>query len=999
MRGSLTRTLIVWGVVLALAAACLLFVLLPAERAEAETYPIGSNIAINLDYGAEPHYPHFYNQASGKYFKVVSYNVELQSGAIVSLLTGGRVLMDPGTYLLHASDNTALCDEHGLIITEEQNGGPITDVFHGDISVVVQKNTLPITVTSESLVKTYGETASTVVWNFRDESDRDNTIEITFSSLGFAPTAHVGEYAVSALSVKKRGEDVTSLYDVLLHPEEGSGAVTFTVLPRDITFTLSTKDTVEFNHWLLADGESVTTLTVDGVNDESLTAYYRLKNTPQGVLAVGESYEVEAHYYTVGSTRYAIGDPSDYSPSFVYDENAVLAGKGTLIVYTDPSLIESREGDLFYLYHDFTCDYLDPTVTLEGEGEIGVGVKYFGRDLILYCDLADPVDNLSSGEYDITFSQCVSGDFCSIRFEEGVVTLRVNKRVLLYEGEDSAEVASGDSFVKRVSVPYNEKNYAFDLTADIAGRKVGDILSYASAVAVTDDNFELDFSSSSVTMVKRSSGVTVTSLVGSRVYYGYDEPLATLKVGGQEAEGVIDYAYSPSGSSARTAGKPTALGSYVVYCNLVSDIYEAVETSFSLTVEKRPVAAYFVLTTASKVYGDTFDFSNANNVHLDRFYEYDVQKRKVDRERSISLAGVTLGGTSLTSAGAAASAAVGSYSFDYSGILTTNYAIMAGIYYDNGAKKEVTSFSVTKASAPAAPTVGSSVSGRSIRVTVSPLPSGRAELSLSSDFSDKTALSVSGGTVTFTNLTYGASYYLRVRAEDSANYSSPSDWTAMQKAIAIPFAAPEVEITSVGSGSVSFKAEDAEDAVEGYSVQYRVGTSDVWRDGEVVTGLDPDRDYNLYFRFKNAVTVGATAHIAVHTLLAPVEESALTLSYDRAFGELTVTGEIESLECRLVSASGEYLTGWIALADLPALTNDTTYTLLVRIAATDTKEASEIREIAVDTHEVKEPLTLKRFLSDWFLIVIGGGLVLVAAILIFALVRKKSKADTEELGG
>ncbi len=1003
MRASLTRTFIIIGVVLALAAACLLFVALPTERAEAASYSVGSGISVNLDYGAEPHYPYFYNYASGKYFKVVSYNVVLQEGplkgAIVSLLTDGRVTMSPGSYVLPASDNTALCDEHGALVTEEQNGGPITDVFEGSITVVVQKNVLPVTVSAASLVKVYGDTASDVTWVFKEESDRDPSIEITFSSTGFAPTAHVGEHPIQALSVTKGGEDVTALYDVSLHPEAGEGDVTFTVSPRDITFTLSAKDTVEFNHWLLADGESVTTLVAEGANGETLTAYYRLKDTPQGVLTVGESYEVEAHYYTVGSTRYAIGDPSDYSPSFVYEENAVLAGKGTLIVYTDPSLIESREGDLFYLYHDFTCDYLDPAVTLEGAGECAVGVEYFGRDLILYCNIAGDVKKLSSGEYPITFSQCVSDDFYSIAFEEGVVTLRVNKRVLVYDGEDSAEVASGDTFVKRVSVAYNDKEYYFDLTADVAGQGVGDTTSYASAAAVTDGDFDLDFSTATVTMVKRTTGVTVSSLVGDRVYYGYDEPLAALKVDGQIAEGRIEYAYSASGSSVRTTGTPVALGSYVVYCTLVSDVYQVAEASFSLTVESRPVAAYFVLTTASKVYGTSFDFSSANNVRLERFYSYDAQKKKVDRERSFSLSGVTLGGTSLTSAGAAASAVAGSYSFDYSGILTTGYTIMTAIYYDNGAKREVTSFTVTKAAAPAAPTVNAAVSGRSVRVTVSPLPSGRAELSLSSDFSGKTSVSVSGGTASFTGLTCGAAYYLRVRAEDSANYLSPSEWTVVQKTIAIPFAAPVAEITSVGSDTVSFKTEEAEDAVEGYEVQYRVGTSEVWREGEVVTGLIPDHDYNLYFRFKNAVTSGATAHLAVRTLRAPVEEGELTLSYDRAFGELTVTTQSENLEYRLVSASGEYLTEWIGLADMPLLDNDTKYTLLVRIAATDTKAASEIREIALDTHEVKQPLTLRSFLSDWFLIVIAVGLLLVAAILLFALIKKKKKADREELGG
>ena len=516
---------------------------------------------------------------------------------------------------------------------------------------------------------------------------------------------------------------------------------------------------------------------------------------------------------------------------------------------------------------------------------------------------------------------------------------------------------------------------------------------------MTNPNFDLDISAATLTMVKRRTGVSIVKkITGSSVKYGDEYVLAELKVDGTPVEETITYKYVVSGGSVRTEGLPTAVGSYTVYCNVTSDVYEVAEKSISLTVSERPVAAYFTLITTSKTYGTTFNFGDTKNVQLTNLYEYNEKTKSVDRNSPVVYDKKTVGGSSLTSSGAAEKAAAGTHDFDYSGISIQNYRIAAAIYYDTTAKKEVAKFTVTKAAAPAAPLIKSAeVTDRSLKITLTSQLSGTAELSESSDFSDKKTASVSNGVATFTSLTYGAYYHIRVRVEDSANYLGASAWTEASKGV--PFASPAVEVVTVTHDTVTFEAEPLEDAVEEYGFQCRVGASGEWRDGLTVTGLTADKDHTIYVRAKNEDVSGAMASVAVHTLRAPVGESELRVEYDRDFGTLTVMTS-KQLEYRLIDSSGKFLSeDWQPLDDSLEIPRDGKYTMQVRIVATENALASAIKEIEIDTHEVKGPFSLKKFLSNWFLMIVGGVLLLATVIILIAFVKIKKKADSEELGG
>lgn len=961
------------------------------QTAQAETYSVGENvITVTLDYGAAPRYPVLTHQDSGKHFKIVSYLAEDKNGATFSLVEGGAVTAVPATYRLPASTNTVYCDGEGNALSG--------DDFSGTIRVVVQKNLLPITVSAASLTKTYGETVTALTWDFKEEADRDNTISLSFACAGFAAAAHVGAYDVSVASVTKGTENVSAFYDVRLYPEEGADPVRFAVTPRAVDINLATQATVPFNHYVGADGTSVCSSSVSGVNGEAVTAYYRLSSPPEGVLTVGEEYEVEAYRYEVSSSSgvasYALTDPSDYAPSFLYDQNTVVAGKGTLTIYQDQSLVEAREGDNAYLYYPFSYPYLDLLVK-NHVGNTWIPVPFFGLNVSLYCEVDAPNGVMAVGDYPLTLLAYDCASFDSVVFE-GEVVLSVVKRILTYSGADSAEIMMGSTFVKRVSLPFEDHDYLFDLTADVSGRAVGEEVPYLSATAVTDANFDLDLSGATVTLTKRSTGVSLVADDRVSVSYGEEYELAALYLdrgspSEQKLQIPVIYEYKPAGSSARKDGLPVEVGNYVVYCSVESDLYEAAEKTVELTVAKRPVAGYYHITSAKKVYGNTFDFSR--NVQLICLYDYDEVARTADRAAPITLTDGMVGGVLLTCSAGGASQRAGTYDFDFSGADAQHYRIVAAIVYDITAEEEVSEFTVVKASAPAAPVVNVEVTGRDMKIlSTGPI---RAELSLKADHSSAKAQTSATGTVTFTGLTCGALYYVRVRAEDNTNYKSPSAWTEGTQAV--PFARPEVTLEEVLSGTARIAAATTH-ATEDYTVQYRIGATGTWMDGSEIKQLKPDTQYVVYFRLKNEFTTGESSSLSFHTLCAPVGKDELSIDFDRMSGVLSITSAVDRLEYRLYSASGELLTDdWTELSEFMDLQKDTTYLLQVRRSDKNGETASEITEITIDTR-LKGKFSLRRFLCNNFLFFIGGGLVIAIAIAAILFAEAKRRAESEELG-
>ena len=995
MKSTLSRILKTCGTALLLLTAfffCVFFC--GGGEAEAETYSVGNNVfTVTLDYGAAPRYPILLHQDSGKYFKITSYYAEGKNGSIIPLVEGDAVTASPGTYRMQANINVTLCDQSGNLLTG--------DTFDGVIRVDVQKKILPVKVYAASLEKTYGQTQSgDLSWDFKEEADRDGSISILFASAGFAATAHAGTYPLAAATVAKGGTDVSAFYDVRLYPQTGEGSVSFTVTPAPVTVTLTEEATVPFNHYKLSDGESVVTSSAAGLNGETVTAYYRLKTPVDGVLSVGEKYRVEGCRYEVsssaGTTSYALTAASDYLVDLVYEKNEVVAGTGTLTVFQNADLIEERRADPSQLYHSFTYDYLDPVVEYY-RGEVWIHLAYFGRDVILCGEIDRPDGAVPAGAYPLTLVSFDCEDLTSVLFD-GQIFLTVNKRVLVYDEADVAEVMTGDLFVKRVSLTFASTAYAFDLTADLSGRTVGETLSYSSFAAVTDPNFDLDFVGASVTLVKRSTGISIVPFGRASIAYGEEYLPAALYAdyGTSSAQALAEpviFSYKVKGATLLRNGLPAEVGSYVVYCSIDSDVYEAAEISVDLTVAKRPVAAYYLITSAKKPYGQTFDFGR--NVQLTSLYDYDENTHEVDRSNSIAITDGMVGGLILTSTGADADRTVGEYEFDFSGATAQHYRIAAAIVYDLTAGDVAETFSVVKADAPPKPDFSVEISGRELKVNAEgPI---RGELSLRADYGGAKVQSGSKGSISFTQLTYGAVYHLRVRTEDNQNYESASTWSEVTKAI--PFAKPEVAVSTLLSSGLVVTC-GMKNAADGYVIQHRVGSSGEWKDGTEVTGLKPDSDYILSFRAKNEVTTGAENTFSVHTLRAPVDKKDLEIEFDRTAGTLSVASSVRDLEYRLLSSSGDPLNEeWAPLGEFEKLDKDATYLLQVRLAASEGVAASEIAEITIDTHEKRDPFSFAKLFTDGFLFVVGGALLVAAVILLVFFVKWKKKSDREELGG
>lgn len=997
------RILAITLLLLAAVISCFFFAGMETARAEA-LYDLGECVeanSINLAYGDVASYPVRKIAGEDKYFKVVSYLAsETVGSSTFSLITAGRVTATPGTYYMAALSNTKPSDESGNTLEGE---------CAGILIVNVTEKALSVTMEEAALSKIYGEEITALEWDFLSEEDRDDSLEISFVSAGFASSASRGSYPISVSSVTKGGAPVTEYYDITVLVKETSAAAELTVLPKPVTIEYAEEAMVPFNSYLMSDGESVVSRSGSGVNGESVIAYYRMKEEAPAVLTVGASYEIECYRYEVipsegEAVSYAIADPSDYALTPLMTATAVLAKSGRVTLYQDESLIAAREGDPSYLYLPpsvFTYTYRDGIVSdYHSEIVIEDVTFYEGVTGAIRCRVsaAEGAD-IPAGRYPMT----LNGYDCPVIEElilDESVCLTVNKRnVGAYAESDSAETAMGDSYTKRVTFSYEEEEYLFDLTADLTGSSVGSVLSYTYLTSLTDPNLEITFSEATVTVVKRSTGVSLEAESPRTVYYGSSYTVASLWLdhgseGGRELSETVLYRYHTAGSSAAFDGLPSKVGNYVVICRVESELYEVQPLSVELTISKRPVAAAYELTSSYKAYGESFSFVTGSTVRLRKLYEYDVETGLEDRAREIAFSSGAIGGTILSSEGGRADAAVGEYPFDLSLLTSQYYDVKKAIVLDISSGEEVTKFVVVKAASPDAPSVTFTVSGREVRVNAAGVI--RAERSLKSDMSSATS-SEGTNSVRFTGLTYGETYYMRVRVEDLANYNAVGAWSEV-KEVKVPFAKPKVAVSSLGSERAVFTADDLKNSVQGYLFQHRIG-SGAWSEGLEVSGLRANTNYTISFRAKKGDVTGEVSEISIRTLRAPLDKEKVDYSYDREQEKLVLTSEEKGLEYRLLSSLGEVISDWDEESVFEQLQADNRYLLQIRYPETEQLDASDITEIEIDTHEVKPPFEARGFLSDWFLLFVGGGLLIWTILFIILFAKSKRQTDREELGG
>ena len=965
------------------------FVLFSGETAlaRAETYYLGDeSVRITLHFGDVANYPLRQMNGGEKYYKIASYNASSsKGGAASSLLDGeGRVIAPPAVYYMAAETNAWATDSSG----NKLEGVTCS----GIIRITVEKKDLPICFEEESLQVTYGDPLSPLDWDFVKEADRDESLEIAFST--------EEDYSVSVLSVTKGGEDYSDYYNVQLSVKNSTAEPRISVLPRAIAFEYAEVALVPFNTYLLADGESVYSLSQSGVNGETVTCYFRIKGAHPALLTLGEYYEVEFYRYEVApaegeAVSYSAEELSDYAPSVLMTATAVRAKSGAVTIYQDESKIAAYQNDPSYLYlplSAFSYSYRDAIVSAyAGSLSFKNVTLYEGVTADLLCSVECSLDrDITVGAYPMTLLSYEGEVIESLSFDESVRLVVTKRNIGEYGETDRAEIGISNSFAKRITLLFEEAQYEFELTADLTGKVVGDEVAYSSCVALTDDNYEITFGDARVTVGKRSTGVSLVAPAEKTVLYG-DECLLCLPYlqYGEEDEQILEetisYRYRV-GEEAYRNGLPKAVGTYEVSCSLLSELYEASPVSVSLTIGKRAVAAYYELSSSRKKYGQTFSFGS-KDLALKKLYDCDRETLAVTGE-GVNVPEGEFSGVYLRSTGAAASATVGEYDFDFSGIVSQNYDVIKAIVYDKALRATVDSFAVVKAAQAAPPEVECSAKTGDRKITVTAVGALEGQLSEKSDYSSPKE-DAGTGILNFTKLTCGRVYYLRVRVIDGQNYeSAEGEWR--ETTVTLPFPKPTVGVSSVTSSSAHFTVDKLKNSAEGYVIRSRVGSGS-WKEGTEITGLQPNTVYTISFRAEKSGVVGESAEVTVRTLRAALPEEDFSCRFNKETGVLTVVTETEGTEYRLLSSAGEVLSDWSDSPAFDELQAETQYRLQIRLAREDGQGASDVTEIVIDTHEPEPPLTFKRVLADWFLLIAGGAGVLLLAIVVPVFIKKKNK--------
>ena len=1007
-----------WKFCFLILAAALLLALAPlsATEASAEDYNIGIDVQVTLTYGDAPVSGVMRIGDSNKFYKIASYLGSTAIGGEESPLLGGdgRVSAAPGSYYMNARGKVNGTDEEGNVLPGVE--------CEGRILFVIQQKSLQLNVASDKLGKVYGDEIDSLPYTYRNPEDEDSSLTIVLTSAGMDPTAAVGSsYAVSMLSATKNSEDVTAYYDVTVFEAGSTNAANVTVSKKPVAFVYDTVLEVEFNDFLLDDGVSVLSMNKTGANGDVVTLFFRLTEA-QTLLSIGEFYEIEPYKYVVTPSvgepvTYALTDESNYDVSAdLSSASSVKAKIGSVTLFQDESKIEARASDPSYVYLDpskLTLTYLDDALTNFSGTVTFSGLVLYPNVLIdLTCSIVCGETNVPAGEYALTYVSFSSDSVRSVSAED--LTLIVQKRVAgsfteLVEREYGLE----GNLVLELDRECKGETYSFELTAPTEGLAVGSLTPFTAMTSLTDENVILSYSSAIVRIVKRSTDVSIVAKNGlDRVVYGEAiDPCGIYVNYGKTGETLLGetlvYSHKKAGETLSRSGVPSQVGSYVVTCSLQSDSYDAEELVFDMTVIKRPVAAYYEITSAKKTYGETFLFST-NTVQLIALYYYDVELGEEDRGKNGLAAGSelgsALGGTGVSSAGGLKDAAVGSYPFDTSGIVSPIYDVKKVIMLDISTKdeahgnpgEEVTVFTVQKAQRPGAVTAIYEISGRAAVISAKGGETSlQAQLSEKSDFSSPQASSGTNS-AKFPNLRYGVTYFVRLRVSDPINYrEEDGDWSETIS-FAIAFPKPTVKLQSATSTSLTFSADALSAASGRYVFQYKVGDGD-WEEGLEVKGLSPDTPYTVRFRAYNKAAAGQESSLTERTLRGPVSEKKVNLSFDEKSGVLKAESAL-SLEYRLLDEDDIVLEDWSDECEFSDIKKDGNYTLEVREPARNGKAASETLRIAVDTSPVKKVVS-GGFLSQWFIFVVGGAALVLLVIFIIVFAKVKKSVDETELGG
>ena len=977
--------------VMAMAFAVLLFFVTLPRTARADTVVNVNEIAVNLTFGEKPPTEPVRSK-DGVSFIVKHYVIKGEFGEDIFLLDGsGNVSYTPSEtpYQVSASVVIVECDSAGNEITPSSVG------FLGKVFFSISGATLNVPLAAEDLRKEYGVdlTEDPLAVEIGTSSDK---LTVTFASEGFSPAADAREegYSLTAASViKGENTDVTAYYTVIPRKAGTTETAKIAVFPKALTAAFSADPTIPFN-----EPNKIIELAPEdakgehGANGETVTCSFVLAGDalPQ-TLSIGEFYPLKLDDFVVsGGTS---PKKSNYEVT-VSGTPKARAVAGEVILTQSAETLAAHEGDSRYVYldvEDFTFVYHSPFVLLyEGELVFEDVEIYPSVYVTLRCTIERAEgEAIPCGTYPLTLA-----DESGITLDAGF-SLVVTPLVLTYS-EESVCQYKYPAFAKDAE----KDGYTFRLEARTAEATVGALVPYAAAEVVSkeDPNVRLDCAAARVRIVKRTDGVSFKAADDlTSVYYrdAFTVCSAVLTVGETVTtlEETIRYEYRPKGTSAYISGLPETPGEYEIRSTLASDLYAAAtDGAYELTIVKCPVLVVFNVTTAEKAYGETFLFME--KLSLAAIYRYDAATGQADRTTDYHRASndIPLGSNNVASTGASATAALGTYPITFS-ISTDYYDVRKLFLYQTKTGEETAVLTVVKGLRPQKPTITVRQEDRTIFVTGAERNTLRVELAETETFSSPQSLTTQTGEARFTNQTYGQVYYARARVSDSAHYEEDGEWSDIAS-LGVRFPELTVQISSVTDSRAVFTAREIEDAVP-YVVEHKVG-SGAWQEGLTAEGLTPDAEHVVSFRAKAGGVTGETVSLTVKTLCAAIEESRISVVYDRAMTTLTVSVDVAA-EYRLLTREGEALTEWSAESVLADVPRDGEYILQVRNAAEG--ELGAITSIELDTYRPKEPLTAKVVLSDWFLLFIAAAVVIALVVVTLLFVRSKKKADRRAIGG
>ncbi|WP_179145322.1 MBG domain-containing protein [Rhizobium sp. RU36D] len=501
-------------------------------------------------------------------------------------------------------------------------------------TLTISPANVTLTITPDAASKTYGQA-------------------LVLNSYSVAGSL-IGSDAIGSVSLASAGTAASA------------GAGTYDITASNAVFSSGSASNYTITYQMLANG-----LTV---NKAALTITANDASKVYDGLAYSGGNGVSYSGFVNGETSAVLGGTLAYGGT---SQGAVNAGTYSIT----GSGLTSGNYDITYAPGTLTVSAATLTVTANNASKVYNGVAYSGGNGVTYSGLVNgetasvlggtlayggtSQGAVNAGTYSITGSGLTSGNY-NITYAPGALT--VSAAALTVTANNASKVYNGVAYSGGNGVSYSgfvngETASVLGGTLAYGGTAQGAVNAGTYAITgsgLTSGNYNITYAPGSLTV--SAAALTVTANSASKVYDGVSYSggngvTYSGFVNGETASvlaGTLAYGGTAQGASAAGSYSITASG-------LTSGNYDISYAPGTLTISPALVTLTITPGTASKTYGQTLVLNS-----------YSVAGSLIS--------GDTIGSVSLTSGGAAASAAVGTYDITASNAVFTsgaasNYAI------------------------------------------------------------------------------------------------------------------------------------------------------------------------------------------------------------------------------------------------------------------------------------------------------------------------------------